>query len=618
MRPAPERIPDYLGRMLIELLGASWSIDYLRPRTGRTGRVRAGNVLYAFWHSRQLPLIYTHRHEGITVMVSRHRDGQYVADVLHVNGFGTVRGSTTRGGLGAFRGMARVLRSGLDGAITPDGPRGPAEVMKPGAAHIAALARRPLVCMGTSAWPSLKFRSWDRFVLPLPFARVSVVEGRPMSMDPADPEGQMDRVEAEIRRVTAAADLTALPRPRFQAFCLGLLARCLSPLVRAALTLRPREERRERTGMAGPRCDAPVWLHGSSLGELKGLLPVARMLTEEGVPVHTSCCTPAGRELLRNEGIPSSFMPLEVPGWVDRYLSRIRPRALVLSETEIWPNMLMHTIRRGIPVAMVNARLSERSLRRYSPIRRLLGAMLSSFVGILARTREDMERFALLGVDERALRVGGDTKALYAPGEPPPGWTAMADARRPVMVAGSTREGEEETVSRAALENGVFAVIAPRHLHRAGRVASLLEDMGMRPALWSTMDPRSPDPGGAGSVVVDVHGVLDRLYGIADVAFVGGTLVDMGGHNIMEPLHHGVPLVVGSSVESYAALVSAGSGAGTIRVVSDAESMSSALSELIESPPGAEEVRHLVRKESDRVLGNVRHLLHVAFANPGG
>ncbi|MBD3369830.1 DUF374 domain-containing protein [Candidatus Fermentibacteria bacterium] len=609
MRLDPDRIPPLLGRILIELLGSSWRVDYLRPLSGRSGRVRVGNVLYAFWHGRQLPLIYTHRHEGITVMVSEHRDGQYVTNVLHANGFGTIRGSTTRGGHRAMRRMVRAIRSGLDGAITPDGPRGPARTLKPGTPRIAAMAGRPVVCMSASAWPRVRFDSWDRFILPLPFSRVAVVEGRPLAVG----RGRPDRIEAELRRVTGMADLAALPGPRLQAWALSLLARSVSPIASAALAFRPARERGERRGRARPRADGPIWLHGSSLGELKGLLPVVEMLSGKGIPVHVSCSTPAGRSFLEGEGLPASFAPLDVPGWVERFLRRIRPRALVLSETELWPNMLLGSIRFGIPMAMINAKLSSRSLKRYSIIRRLLSTLLSTFVGIMTRTTEDLERFSALGVDPEVLEVGGDTKILRAPPKPPQSWMALADCRRPVLVAGSTREGEEETVVKAASESAVFPLIAPRHIRRANRVLKMLRGVGMRPVPWSSLDPGWPDPGDADSIVVDVHGVLDSLYGIADVAFVGGTLVDIGGHNLMEPLHHGVPVMVGPSVESYADTVSRGKRSGTIVTVEDATSMSSAMNRLLQSPPDRKAVSELVGSESDRILGKLWRLLDIAY-----
>ncbi len=584
------------ARPLIALLGRSWSIDYRRPPTGMMGRARGRNVLYCFWHGRQLPLIYTHRGEGICVMVSVHRDGEYVANILDANGFGLVRGSTTRGGLKALREMVRRLRGGLDGAITPDGPRGPAETMGGGTAQIALMGRVPVVPMSTAGWPKIVFRSWDRFQLTLPFARVAVVEGRPLVTEGREAvESFTGRIEAETRRVTRVADLLALPGPRLQAAACSALGTMAVPAAWASLLFRPKRERDERRGILPERSDRPVWMHGSSMGELKGLMPLAGLLRRRGVPVHLTCFTPAGRRLLDDSGFRGSYLPLDSPVWTRRFLAGIRPRALVLSETELWPNLLRQALASGVPGVLVNGRLSRRSLARLRPLRKLLGGILSGFAAVLVRTPGAAERFRRLGVRGEHLLVWGDSKLLARPAAPDGSWRELLPRGAPPLVAGSTRPGEELAVAKACRRSGFLPVLAPRHLGRLNEVQGELEEEGFRVGRWSGL------PGDCDAVLVDCHGILDRLYGVGEIAFVGGTLADLGGHNVLEPMAHGVPFVVGPSYASFQREVDMAREMGAAAVADGPDSVAEAIGALAKRMPSEEAIREVLARAEGRL-----------------
>ncbi|MBN1434174.1 DUF374 domain-containing protein [Candidatus Fermentibacterales bacterium] len=592
-------MPDLLalsrgaGRVLVSLLGRSWRVLYIRPSsTGRSGRARGRPVLFGCWHGRQLPFIHTHRGEGVAVMVSRHRDGQYVANVLESMGFGTVRGSSSRGGLQALRGMSALLRSGVDGAVTPDGPRGPAEKAGEGLGFISMLGGRPFVPMGAAGWPAISFRSWDSFVLPLPASRVAIVEGRPIPPVPAGSsdgirEARLELMESEIRRVTALADFVVSPSARILYACARLLSCLASPVARAALVVLARgRERRERLGLPQYRSDRPVWLHGASLGEVRGLLPVAGMLSRGGLPVHVTCTSRSARALIEDRGYRGSLAPLDSVGCVRSFLRSVRPRMLVLAETELWPCTLTETLLSGVPAIMVNARLSERRMPSYRVLSGFLGRLLSCFCAVLCRTPADLERFAELGVDRRCLMLAPDTKAASEPEKPPSSWRkSLSVGGRRVLVAGSTRPGEELPVVAAALDAGLFPVIAPRHVERAEQITrQLREDLGADVARWSVS---GADPGGSDCLLVDVHGVLGALYGAADVAFVGGTIAPIGGHNVLEPLQHGVPVVVGPHHQSFASETATMVERGWALISSSREELSEAFSRLADSRPDA-------------------------------
>lgn len=610
-RPDLLGLSRVMGSLFMRLIGLTWRVKYVRPFSGRSGSNRGRTVFFAFWHGRQLPLIHTHRGEGVTVLVSRNRDGQYVANVLHSMGFRTVRGSSSRGGAEALRNMAGYLRRGFDCAITPDGPRGPAEKAKAGTALISRLGGRPVVPMGTSGWPSVRFRSWDRFMLPLPFARVPVVEGRPirpMSRDEPQ-ESWLKGLETGLRSVTAYADLLASPRAAAVSALLGAAARAILPPTWLFLLNRPERERRERKGYAETSHDRPVWMHGSSLGELNGLLPYARGLLLRGVGVHMTCFTPSGRRFIEEHGFSGSFIPLDVPRWTRRFLERTAPRALVLAETEIWPNTILGALSMRIPCVLVNGRLSGRSLRWYGLMAPLPGMMLSCFSAVLARSDEDRNRFLSLGVDERVVTVSGDSKILADSGDPPPEWRKVLACTGPVMVAGSTREGEEEVILRACRSAGYFPVIVPRHLDRLTEVEVLMKEMGFKPVRWSVLSGTDSNMPVFDSVLTDVQGVLAKMYGIGDAAFVGGTLAPIGGHNVLEPAMRGVPFTVGPNYGNFRDTVEQFREMGAASVFSSPGELTAILNSLAETPPDRMELKACFRRLRDSSKDDLFHVL---------
>jgi 3-deoxy-D-manno-octulosonic-acid transferase len=599
------------GKVLLSLLGASWRFDYRRPPSGRAGRRRGHPVLFSFWHGLQLPLIYTYRNEGVTVLVSRHRDGEYVARILEAMGFHTVRGSTTRGGAEAMRELAGLLMHGADCAISPDGPKGPAGRARPGFAHISRLSRRAVVPMAVSAWPRIRLRSWDRFMLALPFARMVVVEGRPLKPPSRsdDPAEATSTLENAMRASTAYADFLAMPSSRLFSGLASFAGSLLSVPASVALAARPAREREERRGRIQPTRTSPVIMHGSSLGEVSGLLPLAAVLRDEGVPVHLTCFTPTARDSLSRSGFPCSFVPLDCPSWVGRFFGSLRPRALVLAETEIWPNLIGTALDMSIPCVSVNASLSGKSLRRLRVLSgSSTGRMLSCFSAILAKTGGDAARLRKLGVDPGLIRVAGDSKALCDSGDPPPGWRSYLPAGARILVAGSTREGEELPVVAAARDAGLFPVIAPRHLARLDEIVAELAGAGFATARWSA-GPGSAT--GADCLLVDTMGLLARLYGLADVAFVGGTIAPFGGHNILEPLRRGVPVVVGESTDGIREVVDRGRAIGAVVSV-PANGLEEAFRSVILSRPAAEEMKSLGNSEGRMVLESFKKAMRTA------
>jgi len=543
------------GRILLHLLGRSWRISRIRPETG----IKGNSVLFALWHGLQLPLIVTHRNMGVHLLISKSRDGSLVSAICENLGFRTVRGSSSRGGVSAARELVNLLSKGETVAVTPDGPRGPACVVKKGVSLIPKRAKVPVVPYGVSAFPSVRLKSWDSFMIPLPFARLVISEGRPILPEHCD----IETLTAAINSETGRAELMTSPMASFAISIIRFAGWVLTPLTGLILLFRSVEERRERKGLIKTDPRRPVWLHGSSLGELKGLLPVIDVLKAANVPIYVTCSTPAAREFIEREGLPGSFQPIDSQLAVGRFLDRLRPGALILAETEFWPVLLYETVSRGITAGMINARLSKRSTGRYKLIRPLFSGILSCFRGILTRSQIDSDRFHELGVK---TEIAGDGKAAVKPPEPDPRWKAMIKSgSNGILVAGSTRKGEEKTVIEIARIAGLTPVVVPRHESRIKEIMDTARASGFIPALWSE------DPIEASCLVVDVKGVLAALYGLADIAFVGGTLVQVGGHNILEPLAHGVPVIVGPEHHHFTDVVTAASVDNICRVFTTVE-----------------------------------------------
>lgn len=323
----------------------------------------------------------------------------------------------------------------------------------------------------------------------------------------------------------------------------------------------------ERLGRWKNVAPGGIWVHGASVGEMRAAAPLLHALQKRDIPLVLSTTSPSGREAARAlagaQGA-ARLLPLDLAPLVRRALRAALPRALVVVETEIWPGLLRGAARARVPVFLVNARLSDRAFPRYRRAARWLAPYLETFRAVLAQSPEDARRFAALGVPQDRLVLGGNLKYdLPAPDPSSPPARVLRRSQAAgwqVVVAGSTHPGEEEAVLSAAGELAarglrVGLVMAPRHLERLSAVEAAVTAAGRAPRRWSTLhEPREAgilETFEAGQVlVVDGYGLLGSLYGGAQCAFVGGSLVPVGGHNLLEPLNWGVPVLFGPHTEN--------------------------------------------------------------------
>ena len=325
-----------------------------------------------------------------------------------------------------------------------------------------------------------------------------------------------------------------------------------------------------------------IWVHAVSVGEVLAVSGLVKELRRRW-PQHrvvVSTTTDTGQRLARKRfGERAVFyFPLDFSFAIRPYLAALHPSLVVIAETEFWPNFLRLTAGSGARIAVVNARISDRSLPGYRRAGKLLGRVLKKVDLFLAQTGTDRDRLLEIGAPAERVQVTGNLKFDVPLPAAPPIVTSLRTAlgnagAGPVIVCGSTVDDEEPLVLRA-FENVLASyprallILAPRHPERFAEVAQILEKLGIkfwRRSLWSG------EALNGGVFLVDTIGELAWLYALADVAFVGGSLVPRGGHNIIEPAQHGVAILVGNHTENFRDIVGLFQGRDAVRVVGPAE-----------------------------------------------
>ncbi len=375
----------------------------------------------------------------------------------------------------------------------------------------------------------------------------------------------------------------------------ALAAAAAAPLAAGALAVRPswRVGLRERVGAVPRVAPGGLWVHAASVGEILAAIRLVDRLRKAGHALFVSTVTQDGREVMRRlrPDVPCALAPLDHLWCVEAALSRVRPAALALIETELWPVWIAAARRRGIPVVLVSGRISDRSFPRYRKLGWLMGRTLRRLAAVGARTTIDGDRFVALGADPARVSVTGDLKLELDEGPRP--LASDLDAvlgRVPLFVAGSTHPGEEvaalaalSEVERAGL--AVALVLAPRRRQRSAEVARLVRAAG-RPLRQRTAVGGEPLRTGE-VLVLDTIGELATVYARASVAFVGGSLVRGGGHNVLEPVFGGCPVLFGPHNANVRHAVEILERCGAGRTVDDAVSLGRAATDWLRDPVAA-------------------------------
>ncbi|MBA8889639.1 3-deoxy-D-manno-octulosonic-acid transferase [Dokdonella fugitiva] len=364
---------------------------------------------------------------------------------------------------------------------------------------------------------------------------------------------------------------------------------------------------RERFGFfADPGVRDSIWIHAVSLGEVNAAIPLIEALmrrySDSQFVITTVTPTGSDRVLrLFGDRVFHVYLPYDLTTAVKRFLDRVRPRLAVIMETEIWPNLFMTCAERGISIVIANARLSEKSLRGYWPIQPLARRAIRCASFVAAQSASDYERLSRLGADASRLAIVGNLKFdLAVPTgvrERGAAFRVAAGGARPVWIAASTHEGEEMIVLKAHADvlrrfPDALLLLAPRHPERFKPVATACRAFGFRTATRS--EDGGADPA-CQCFVVDSMGELIEFYAAADVAFVGGSLVPVGGHNLLEPAALARPVVVGPQTFNFAEVTEDLIAAGAVRRIADGEELGPAV------------VRLLARDVERRSMGEAAH-----------
>jgi 3-deoxy-D-manno-octulosonic-acid transferase len=381
-----------------------------------------------------------------------------------------------------------------------------------------------------------------------------------------------------------------------------LTAYLLAPFYLAALLWRGRGAAgawrgvAQRFGYGAALPGAAVWLHAASVGEVQAaaILVTALRRQDPQLPLLVTATTTAGlaraRALFESQSVAVRYLPLDLPGSVRRFLERARPRLALVLETEIWPNLIRACATAQVPVMFVSARLSARSARRYRRLGNGLRQLLATVAQVAAQTPADAQRFAQLGVPATRIEVTGNLKADFS--VPP---TVVASgarlraglgAQRPVWVAGSTHEHEERQVLHAhrmvrETQPAALLILVPRHPRRFAAVAEWLQREQVQFARQSRGEVVTER---TQVLLVDAMGMLLDCYAAADVAFVGGSLVRVGGHNLLEPAALARPIVTGPEHANGREILEALLAVQGVRVVRDGVELGAAVAALLSDP----------------------------------
>jgi 3-deoxy-D-manno-octulosonic-acid transferase len=344
-----------------------------------------------------------------------------------------------------------------------------------------------------------------------------------------------------------------------------------------------------------------IWVHAVSVGESIAAAPMIRqlLLRHPELPITVTCMTPTGSERIQalfagEPRIQHCYLPYDLPWASGRFLDHVRPRLAVIIETELWPNHIHQCARRGIPVALANGRLSERSARGYARFSRLTAPMLAEMSLLAVQTQVEAERFLALGARPECVQVTGSIKFDLNVDPTVPvraarlreQWQA---SERPVWIAASTHEGEDEVILAAhrqllASHADALLILVPRHQERFASMHALCKAQG-----FATVQRSLDQPVTAATQVLlgDTMGELLFLYALADIAFVGGSLVANGGHNPLEPAALAKPVLSGPHMFNFLEIGAMLREAGALVEVDDAQGLATAVRQWIELPRDA-------------------------------
>lgn len=580
--------------------------------------------IVASWHGQFMMLAILHPGDvKVSAMVARHGDAELIGEAMrHLNtelirGAGAGWRKKDRGGASALRAAVRALTEGSSIVMTADVPPGPARIAGDGIITIARMSGCPIVPVAAATKRFASFDTWSRMTLNLPYSKLVFVGGEPIHVprdaDTATLETLRQRLESQLNAATvrayelAGADikrampldqLAALspppPTAALKAYRIGLSAlRPAVPLLLRARERRGKEDaarRGERLGFAGqPRpTGALFWIHAASVGETNAILPLINEILDMNPAGHLLLTTGTTTSAeIAAKRLPAramhQYVPLDVPEYVERFLEHWRPDLAIFTESDVWPNLVLAASTRAIPLALINARMSPRSMARWRKNRRHGRALFSRFNLVLAQNDAVARALKLLGAPR--VITAGNIKIDSPP--PPVNRTELerlklATVGRPILLAASTHPGEETIITNAhaimARElPSLLTIIVPRHPDRGATLFAQLAAHGLKVDRRSVSGLPGPD---TNIYLADTLGELGTFYALAPVALIGGSLIEHGGQNPIEAVRLGSAVLTGPSFHNFRDAYDALLASGGARVVTSADDIAATASHL--------------------------------------
>ena len=365
-----------------------------------------------------------------------------------------------------------------------------------------------------------------------------------------------------------------------------------------------------------------VWVHACSMGEVNSIAPLIRWLVELGQPVHLTVVTRTGMQqanrLFQNR-IHISYLPWDLPGLMARLVDHIKPKILLLTETEFWPGMLGACQRRDIPVIGINTRISDRSFPRYMATASLWNRWLKPVRLFLAQSQVDAERLHALGIGKDRIQTVGNLK--YAISPPQVDASALRQSidftqQRPILLVASTHNDEEKRILKMwtkwkRVRPDLMLLLVPRHPGRFDDVGRAIETSGNHYSRWSNRTEESSTQTTENILLIDTMGILQQLYTIADIAIIGGTLIPHGGQNPLEAAICGRGVVTGPNVQNFREIMGEMKGEGAAIVTANDSELEEAVLRLLQHP---DELRHLHASAIDFITGRAEVMTRVCEA----
>ncbi|MEO1281917.1 MAG: glycosyltransferase N-terminal domain-containing protein [Pseudomonadota bacterium] len=598
----------------------------------------------------------------IAAMVARHGDADLIGeamrqfDVTLVRGAGAGHRKKDRGGSYALRACTRALQDGKTVVMTADVPPGPARTVGQGIIQLARMSGRPIIPIAPATSRFKSFRTWSRMTVNLPFSKLAFVAGKPIEV-PRDANAEVlealrrelqdelnvatrrayQLVGRDVNQITPNHARETQAAPPATSNALKVYRAATQSLRFAAPSILKRRERRgkedltrrgERLGNPSqPRPDGPlVWLHAASVGETNAIAPIIQGLKQRRPDLNillttgTTTSAAVATERLSQCAI-HQYVPIDVPSYVRRFLDHWRPDLAVLTESEIWPNLILESKARGTPITLVNGRMSSRSFSRWKARLKTAEALFGRIETVLCQDDLMAYRFQQLGV-RNVIKTGNLKYDAAPPPIDPEAHLELTKAIgvRPIWLAASTHAPEESIIGEAhrrlaATANDLLTIIVPRHPARGVQIAEDLKMQGLRVAQRS--DGLRPD-NTTDIYIADTIGEIGTFFALAPVAFIGGSLSETGGHNPIEAIKRDCAVITGPHIknfeETYQQLLS---NSAALSVASDkelADAVARLLQNSVEASSMVTRARHVIETKSGALDVTLDVLLASAMA----